>query len=61
MSVFIVSLWHQIALSLPLFVLIVLGYGFIRWSKWPATSLVMSTALAAVTTPLILTIMGVRV
>lgn len=31
------SLWHQIALSLPLFVLIVLGYGLIRWGKWPAT------------------------
>lgn len=37
MSVFMGSLWHQIALSLPLFVLIVLGYGLIRWGKWPAT------------------------
>lgn len=37
MPAFIVSLWHQIVLSLPLFVLIVLGYGLIRWGKWPAT------------------------
>ena len=37
MSVFMGSLWHQIALSLPLFVLIVLGYGLIRWGRWPAT------------------------
>lgn len=37
MPVFIVSLWHQITLSLPLFVLIVLGYGLIRWGKWPTT------------------------
>lgn len=37
MPTFIVSLWQQIALSLPLFVLIVLGYGLIRWGKWPTT------------------------
>lgn len=34
---FMTSLWHQIMLSLPLFVLIVLGYGVIRWGKWPTT------------------------
>lgn len=33
---FMMSLWHQIVLSLPLFVLIALGYGLIRWGKWPA-------------------------
>ncbi|MFP1747302.1 AEC family transporter [Lonsdalea quercina] len=35
MSAFIVSLWHQIYLSLPLFVLIALGYGLIRIGRWP--------------------------
>lgn len=37
MPVFIVSLWHQIFLSLPLFVLIALGYSLIRFGKWPTT------------------------
>ncbi|WP_192459507.1 AEC family transporter [Musicola keenii] len=37
MPIFIVSLWHQIFLSLPLFVLIVLGYVLIRYGKWPTT------------------------
>ena len=36
MSAFIASLWHQIYLSLPLFVLIALGYGLIRVGHWPA-------------------------
>ncbi|MGS4427453.1 AEC family transporter [Serratia marcescens] len=50
---FILSLWHQIVLSLPLFVLIALGYGLIRWGKWPAsitdglTRFVFSLALPA--------------
>ncbi|EHD23609.1 MULTISPECIES: AEC family transporter [Brenneria] len=35
MPAFISSLWHQISLSLPLFVLIALGYGLIRYGKWP--------------------------
>lgn len=53
MSAFILSLWHQILLSVPLFILIVLGYGLIRWGKWPAsltdglTRLVFSVALPA--------------
>ncbi|MCL2891932.1 AEC family transporter [Brenneria tiliae] len=37
MPAFISSLWHQISLSLPLFVLIALGYGLIRYAKWPTT------------------------
>ncbi|KFF69976.1 membrane protein [Pectobacterium brasiliense] len=37
MPAFIVSLWHQIFLSLPLFVLIALGYSLIRYGKWPTT------------------------
>ncbi|MBJ7222122.1 MULTISPECIES: AEC family transporter [unclassified Brenneria] len=37
MPAFISSLWHQIFLSLPLFVLIMLGYGLIRFGKWPTT------------------------
>ncbi|MGM3173747.1 AEC family transporter [Dickeya lacustris] len=37
MPTFIVSLWHQIFLSLPLFVLIALGYGLIRIGRWPST------------------------
>lgn len=37
MPIFLLSLWHQILLSLPLFVLIVLGYGLMRWGKWPST------------------------
>ncbi|SLM61270.1 MULTISPECIES: AEC family transporter [Dickeya] len=37
MPTFIVSLWHQIFLSLPLFVLIALGYGLIRFGRWPST------------------------
>lgn len=50
---FILSLWHQIVLSLPLFVLIALGYGLIRWAKWPSsitdglTRFVFSLALPA--------------
>lgn len=50
---FILSLWHQIVLSLPLFVLIALGYGLIRWGKWPSsitdglTRFVFSLALPA--------------
>ncbi|MDU7767399.1 MAG: AEC family transporter, partial [Serratia marcescens] len=50
---FMMSLWHQIVLSLPLFVLIALGYGLIRWGKWPAgitdglTRFVFSLALPA--------------
>jgi len=53
MPAFILSLWHQILLSVPLFILIVLGYGLIRWGKWPAsltdglTRLVFSVALPA--------------
>ncbi|WJY15242.1 AEC family transporter [Pectobacteriaceae bacterium CE90] len=34
MPTFIISLWHQIFLSLPLFVLIMLGYGLIRCGRW---------------------------
>ncbi|QTF10432.1 AEC family transporter [Brenneria izadpanahii] len=37
MPPFISSLWHQIFLSLPLFILIALGYGLIRYGKWPST------------------------
>ncbi|MEC5319523.1 AEC family transporter [Brenneria populi subsp. brevivirga] len=37
MLAFMVSLWHQIFLSLPLFVLIALGYALIRYGKWPTT------------------------
>ncbi|MFE8151636.1 AEC family transporter [Brenneria goodwinii] len=37
MPPFISSLWHQIFLSLPLFILIALGYGLIRYGKWPTT------------------------
>lgn len=53
MPAFMLSLWHQILLSVPLFVLIVLGYGLVRWGKWPAsitdgmTRLVFSVALPA--------------
>jgi predicted permease len=53
MPAFMLSLWHQILLSVPLFVLIVLGYGLIRWGKWPTsitdglTRLVFSVALPA--------------
>ncbi|QCR37511.1 AEC family transporter [Nissabacter sp. SGAir0207] len=53
MPAFILSLWHQILLSVPLFILIVLGYGLIRWGKWPSsltdglTRLVFSVALPA--------------
>ncbi len=35
MHYFIVSLWNQIELSLPLFALILLGYGLVRFGKWP--------------------------
>lgn len=35
---FILSLWHQMVLSLPLFVLIALGYGLIRWGNGPPAS-----------------------
>ncbi|MCV9879860.1 AEC family transporter [Brenneria izbisi] len=35
MPAFVISLWHQIFLSLPLFVLIALGYCLIRYGKWP--------------------------
>ncbi|AYZ31123.1 AEC family transporter [Serratia sp. FDAARGOS_506] len=50
---FILSLWHQIVLSLPLFILIALGYGLIRWGEWPSsitdglTRFVFSLALPA--------------
>ncbi|WP_127959869.1 AEC family transporter [Serratia microhaemolytica] len=37
MPAFVISLWHQLVLSLPLFVLIMLGFGLIRWGKWPTT------------------------
>ncbi|CNF03708.1 AEC family transporter [Yersinia nurmii] len=37
MPAFIFSLWHQILLSMPLFVLLALGYGLIRIGKWPST------------------------
>lgn len=53
MSGFLISLWHQVALSLPLFVLIALGYGLIRFGRWPAaitdalTKFVFSVALPA--------------
>lgn len=53
MPAFMLSLWHQILLSVPLFVLIVLGYGLVHWGKWPAsitdglTRLVFSVALPA--------------
>ncbi len=53
MSVFAASLWNQITLSLPLFVLIILGYCLVRIGKWPAsitdglTRFVFSLALPA--------------
>lgn len=37
MPAFVLSLWHQIILSLPLFVLIIFGYGLIRYGKWPTS------------------------
>lgn len=35
MHTFIASLWDQIELALPLFTLILLGYGLVRFGKWP--------------------------
>lgn len=32
---FIASLWHQITLSMPLFLLAIFGYAIIKLSKWP--------------------------
>ncbi len=37
MPAFVVSLWHQIVLSSPLFVLLALGYALVRFGKWPST------------------------
>ncbi|EPF2606460.1 TPA: AEC family transporter [Yersinia enterocolitica] len=37
MPAFVISLWHQIVLSSPLFVLLALGYGLVRLGKWPST------------------------
>ncbi len=35
MPPFVLSFWHQVVISLPLFVLIILGYSLIRFAKWP--------------------------
>ena len=34
MNGFLISLWHQIILSIPLFILIIFGYALIRWGGW---------------------------
>ncbi|KAA8998570.1 AEC family transporter [Affinibrenneria salicis] len=53
MPAFVLSLWHQILLSSPLFILIILGYCLIRYGKWPTamtdalTRFVFSLALPA--------------
>lgn len=47
------QLFHQVSLSLPLFVLIFIGYALIRWGRWPSsittalTRFVFSLALPA--------------
>jgi predicted permease len=52
---FMQAFGHIVALTAPLFLLVLLGYSFTRWGAWlVAASLVISTALASVTTPLIL-------
>lgn len=37
MPAFVISLWRQIVLSSPLFVLLALGYGLVRFGQWPST------------------------
>ncbi len=37
MPAFVISLWHQIVLSSPLFVLLALGYCLVRFGQWPST------------------------
>lgn len=47
------SFWHLLALTAPLFLLILLGYGLSRWGKWPRaasdamTRFVFSVAIPA--------------